>query len=63
MQGFSKDDEGLLGEVGMPTQGSLRMPGPSHESAKLVRKLLQVSLNICYIAALYLRTYRPFVSV
>lgn len=45
MQAFSKDDEGLLGEVGMPTQGSLRLPGPTYESAKLVKKLLQVSFS------------------
>lgn len=42
MQTFSADDEGMLGDVGLPTQGSLRMPGPSYEAAKLVRKLLQV---------------------
>lgn len=45
MQGFSVDDEGLLGEVAMPTQGSLRLAGPSYEAAKLVRKLLQVGAN------------------
>lgn len=42
MQEFSPDDEGLLGEVALPAQGSLRLPGPSHESAILVKKLLQV---------------------
>jgi len=42
MQAFSLDDEAMLGEVGFPIQGSLRLPGPSHEAAKLVKKLLQV---------------------
>lgn len=42
MPAFSPDDEGMLGEVGLPTQGSLRMPGPSYEAARLVKELLQV---------------------
>lgn len=47
------DDEGLLGEVAMPTQGSLRLAGPSYEAAKLTRKLLQVGV---------MRSFSPCVS-
>lgn len=43
MQSFSADDEGMLGDVGLPTQGSLRLPGPSFATASLVRKLLQIN--------------------
>lgn len=43
METLSPDDESFLGEVGLPTQGCLRLAGPSHEAAGLVQKLLQAS--------------------
>lgn len=46
MPSLSPADEGLLGVVNFPAQGSLRMPGPTYDTAKLVQELLQASTPI-----------------
>ena len=38
-------EEALLGKVGVPTQGTLRIAGPSWESARAAQEALQVCSN------------------